>query len=84
MRGAILSTLKQKLSFLKANTITAFLFVFLHCPGWYFMGVLQLNFLDPLTGALAIFITGFMCGLAAEKGKSLYSAMIVHALNNLV
>ncbi|MDR2209204.1 MAG: CPBP family intramembrane metalloprotease [Azoarcus sp.] len=84
MRGAILSTLKQKFYFLKANTITAFLFVLLHCPGWYFMGVLQLNFLNPLTGVLAIFIIGFMCGLAAERGKSLYSAMIVHMLNNIV
>ena len=84
MRGAILSTLKQKFSFLKANTITALLFVLLHCPGWYFTGVLQLNFLHPLTGALAIFIIGFMCGMAAERGKSLYSAMIVHMLNNIV
>jgi len=83
MRGAILSTLKQKLSFLKANTITAILFLLLHCPGWYFMGVLQPNLLNPLTGALAILIIGFMCGLAAEKGKSLYSAMIAHMLNNL-
>jgi len=84
MRGAILSTLKQKFSFLKANTITAFLFMLLHCPGWYFMGALQLNLLNPLTGALAILIIGFMCGLAAERGKSLYSAMIAHMLNNIV
>jgi membrane protease YdiL (CAAX protease family) len=83
MRGAILSSLKKKVPFITANIITAFLFMLLHCPGWYFTGVLQTQFLSPFTGASAIFIIGLLCGLAAEKGKSLYAAMIVHLLNNL-
>ena len=83
MRGAVLSALKTKLPFLAANIITAFLFMLLHFPGWYFQGVLQMNLLNPLNGALAIFILGFLFGLAAQKGKSLSSAIIAHMLNNL-
>jgi len=83
MRGAVLSALRLKLHFLTANIITAFLFMLLHFPGWYFKGVLQMNLLNPLSGALAILLIGFLLGVAAEKGKSLYSAIIVHMLNNL-
>jgi len=83
MRGAVLSSLKQRLPFITANIITAILFMLLHFPGWYFMGVLQMQLLNPLNGALAILIIGLLCGLAAEKGKSLSSAIIVHILNNI-
>ena len=83
MRGAILPSLRQKLPFITANTITALLFTLLHFPGWYFMGSLQMHLLNPLNGVLAILIVGFLCGLAAEKGKSLSSPIIVHILNNI-
>ena len=83
MRGAILNTLKQKHSFLFANIVTSLLFVFLHCPGWYFTGVLRQQIFNPLGGALAICVIGFLCGLAAERGKSIHAAVIVHLMNNI-
>jgi uncharacterized protein len=83
MRGAIFGALRQKYSFLWANTLTALLFVVLHCPGWYFMGTLRTNLLSPVGGALSIFAIGWLCGLAAERGKSVLAAMIVHFLNNI-
>lgn len=83
MRGAILGALRQRYSFLLANSITALLFVLLHCPGWYFMGSLWENILAPIGGALTIYIIGWLCGLAAEGGKSVLGAMLVHFVNNL-
>ena len=83
VRGAILSSLKRKVTFISANLLAALLFTLLHFPGWYFNGELTTMLLNPLNGALAIFIIGFLCGLAAEKGESLFAAIIVHLLNNL-
>jgi len=83
LRGAILSSLRSKLTFITANLLAALLFTLLHFPGWYFGGVLTTMLLNPLNGVLAIFIIGFLCGLAAEKGESLSAAIIVHMLNNL-
>jgi uncharacterized protein len=83
MRAAVFGALRQKRSFLWANTLTALLFVVLHCPGWYFMGTLRGNLVSPVGGALSIFVIGWLCGLVAERGKSVYGAMIVHFLNNL-
>lgn len=83
MRGAIYTALRERHSFLLANSVTALLFVLLHCPGWYFMGSLWTNLTTPLGGALAIYFIGWLCGLAAERGKSVLAAMIVHFANNL-
>ena len=83
VRGAVLSSLKRKVTFIPANLLAALLFTLLHFPGWYFNGELITMLLNPLNGALAIFIIGFLCGLAAEKGESLFAAIIVHMLNNL-
>jgi uncharacterized protein len=83
MRGAIFGALRQRYSFAVANSITAFLFVLLHCPGWFFTGSLLNNLLTPIGGALAIFAVGWLCGLTAERGKTVAGAMIVHLLNNL-
>lgn len=81
MRGAILRALRERCSFLLANSITASLSVLLQ--GWYFMGRLWGNILTPAGGALTIYIIGWLCGLAAEQGKSVLGAMLVHFANNL-
>ena len=83
MRGAIFGELRRRYSFPVANTVTALLFVLLHCPGWYFKGSLVSNLLTPLGGALSIFVIGWLCGLVAERGRSVIGSMLVHLLNNL-
>ena len=83
MRGAIMTALRQKWSFAVANGITAVLFLALHCPGWYFLGVLSEQFLHPLGGAVAVLAVGLLCGLAAKRSSALPAAMIVHLLNNI-
>ena len=83
MRGAIFGALRQRYSFAVASSITALLLVLLHCPGWFFTGNLLNNLITPIGGALSTFIVGWLCGLTAERGKTVAGAMIVHFLNNL-
>jgi membrane protease YdiL (CAAX protease family) len=84
MRGAIMGAFRQKHSFLFSNTITALLFVLLHCPGWYYTGVLWTNLSNITGGAISIFAIGWLCGLATEKSHCVTAGIIVHFLNNLV
>jgi membrane protease YdiL (CAAX protease family) len=84
MHGAIMSAFRQKHSFLFSNTITAVLFVLLHCPGWHYTGVLWTNLSSITGGAISIFVIGWLCGLATEKSHSVTAGVIVHFLNNLV
>jgi uncharacterized protein len=83
MRGAVMGGLLQRYSFPVANTITAFLFVLLHFPGWYFTHRLMETVLNPFGGALSIFVIGWLCGLAARRSETVVGAIIVHFLNNL-
>jgi len=83
MRGAILNAFQQKHSFLISNSVTALFFVLLHFPGWYYTGYLWINLLALTGGALSIFIIGWLCGFATNKGQSIIAGMIVHLLNNL-
>ncbi|MCL2615946.1 MAG: CPBP family intramembrane metalloprotease, partial [Dehalococcoidia bacterium] len=83
MRGAIMGAFRQKHSFFFANSVTAVLFVILHCPGWYYTGNLWANLLTLAGGAVSIFIIGWLCGLATERGHSVIAGMIVHFLNNI-
>lgn len=83
LRGAVFGALRQQYSFLMANTITAALFVMLHVPGWFFTQRVATSMLTPLGGVLAVFVIGWLCGLAAERGKSVFASMIVHFLNNI-
>lgn len=47
VRGAIQGNLQKSHSFLVANVVTSVMFVILHIPGWYFMGILS-HFLNNL------------------------------------
>ncbi|MDR0491551.1 MAG: CPBP family intramembrane metalloprotease [Oscillospiraceae bacterium] len=84
MRGAIMGALSQKHSFLFANSVTAILFVVLHCPGWYYMGNLSAGLYSFAVSVISIFIIGWLCGLATKRGRSVIAGVIVHFLNNLI
>jgi membrane protease YdiL (CAAX protease family) len=81
-RGAILGALLQNYRFGLANTITAFLFVVAHMPGWYFQGRLVEMFTHPLGGALSVFFVGWLLGVAAFRSQSLVGSIIAHSINN--
>lgn len=83
MRGAILGNLQQEYSFWTANIVTSLMFVVLHLPGWYFMGVLYSNLTQPVGGALSIFLVSLVFGYAAHRSRSVMGGVLSHFLNNL-
>jgi membrane protease YdiL (CAAX protease family) len=83
MRGAILGNLQRRYSFRTANIITSVMFVVLHMPGWYFMGVMVDNLVQPIGGALSIFLVSLAFGYAAHRSRSVMGGVISHFLNNL-
>lgn len=82
-RGAVLGNLTQRYRFPLANTLTAVLFLGMHLPGWHFQGRLWANLTAPVSGALSIFLLGWIFGLVAHKSQSVTAGMIAHSLNNL-
>lgn len=82
-RGAILGALGQRFRFRTANTVTALLFLGIHLPGWYFQGRLLENLLNPVSGALSIFLLGWVFGYVAHKSNSVAACTVTHMLNNL-
>jgi membrane protease YdiL (CAAX protease family) len=82
-RGAVLPGLLKRYRFLAANTFTAFFFLGIHLPGWYFQGRLPAMLAQPVGGALSIFIIGWVLGLVAYKSKSVAGSTLTHILNNL-
>jgi membrane protease YdiL (CAAX protease family) len=83
MRGAIQTNLHERYPFWLANIITSVLFVFLHIPGWYFMGVLWANLTRPIGGAFSIFLVSLLFGYAAHRSRSVMGGVVCHFLNNL-
>jgi uncharacterized protein len=82
-RGAVLGALTQRYRFVVANSLTAFFFLGVHLPGWYFQNRLMNNLITPIGGALSIFMLGFIFGYVAQKSKSVSESIITHMLNNL-
>lgn len=83
MRGAVQANLSRQCPFWKANILTSLLFVLLHIPGWFFMGVLWENLTQPAGGALSIFLVSLGFGYAAHRSRSVLGGVIAHFLNNL-
>ena len=83
MRGAIQGNLQGRYSSWRANVITSVMFVILHIPGWYFMGVLWDNLTQPLGGALSIFLVSLGFGYATHRSQSVMGGVLSHFLNNL-
>ena len=82
-RGAILGALNERFRFWAANAITGLLFLGVHLPGWYFQGRLFANLVDPIGGALAVFLLGLVFGYVAHRSESVAASMLTHMLNNL-
>jgi len=83
MRGALLTNLQKGYSFAAANLVTSLMFLVLHLPGWYFMGVLVENLTNPVGGALSIFLCSLAFGYAAHRSNSVMGGILSHFLNNL-
>ncbi len=83
LRGAVLGNLRQQHSFWPANLATSLCFVFLHLPGWFFMGDLLENLTQPVGGALSIFLVSLIFGYVVKRGNSLLAGVLAHLLNNL-
>lgn len=82
-RGAVLGALNGHYRFFVANTITALLFLGIHLPGWFFQGYLVENLLNPVGGALSIFLLGWVFGFVTYRSKSVAAGTVTHILNNL-
>lgn len=83
LRGAIQGNLERAYPFWTANLITSVMFLILHGPGWFFMGVLWENFANPFGGALSIFLVSLGFGYAAHRSRSVLGGVVAHFLNNL-
>lgn len=83
MRGAIMGNLQTTYTFFTANMITSLMFVVLHIPGWYFMGVLSATLTQPVGGALSVFLVSLAFGYAAQRSHSVMGGVLAHFLNNL-
>lgn len=82
-RGALMGSLQLRWSPWTANVLAAFMFLGMHIPGWYFMGMLPGNLARPIGGALSIFVLGLAFGYAVQRSGSLLGGVIAHFLNNL-
>lgn len=78
-----MENLQREYPFVTANIITSLMFVLLHVPGWYFMGVLWDNLLNPVGGAFSIFLVSLVFGYAARRSDSVMGGILAHFLNNL-
>lgn len=81
-RGVVLPGLHNGgLGFWKANLVTSILFLLVHCVGWWFQGALRTNLNPQLVGAIVL--VSLAAGWLRHKTDSLYSGIVLHAVNNL-
>lgn len=78
-----MGNLQTTYTFFTANIITSLMFVVLHIPGWYFMGVLSATLTQPVGGALSVFLVSLAFGYAAQRSHSVMGGVLAHFLNNL-
>lgn len=80
-RGFLLNKFLQTTGFWRANLASSSLFALVHFPGWFALGRAM-----PLvaTDALGLLVFGMVFGWAMKKTDSLWTAYVLHALNNLL
>ncbi|AZV42890.1 CPBP family intramembrane glutamic endopeptidase [Peribacillus asahii] len=76
-RGLILQEISKRMSFWKANFITAFLFLVIHYAIWIYNG----EFFD-LWGHIYVFLLGLIFGFVYKKTGSLWSVVVLHSFHN--
>ncbi|MBA3944514.1 MAG: CPBP family intramembrane metalloprotease [Herpetosiphonaceae bacterium] len=77
-RGFILQQLQNFCPFWVASLITALLFVGIHLPGWIALHLLRAE------SVVTIFIFGIVMAIVVRYSKSLWSAIVVHSLNDFL
>jgi membrane protease YdiL (CAAX protease family) len=82
-RGFILDRLKEGLSFGRANLYQAILFSGVHLPYYYELD--RLGNVRLLVGNLLyLAVFAYASGYLAQRTKSLYPSIVLHAINNLL
>jgi membrane protease YdiL (CAAX protease family) len=71
----------QTTNFWPANLASSSLFALVHFPGWFALGKGMPLF---VTDALGLLVFGMVFGWAMKKTGSLWTAYILHTLNNLL
>lgn len=76
-RGVILQELNKRLSFWKANVITALLFLVIHYPIWIYNDIIF-----HFGSHIYVFMIGLLFGLIFKKTGSLWTVILLHASHN--
>lgn len=79
-RGLLLNSLMTRLSFVKADVITALAFALIHLPSWLSSGGVHPAVL--LTNLVSVFVVGLLLGGVFEKSRNLWGPFFFHALYN--
>jgi membrane protease YdiL (CAAX protease family) len=80
-RGFFLRELEEsQVRFWPANILAALMFLGLHLPGWYFVGLLKPG---QAVVALGICLVGLVAGYARRRARSTWAGVAVHFINNL-
>lgn len=80
-RGFILKKLMASYKFWLANTMTAFLFLFIHFPIWFYKGLFE--FPSILSASFTVFLLGLIFGYVYKKSGSLWPVIVIHSLYDL-
>jgi len=80
-RGFVLNKLSSRLRFFHANLLTGVLFSMAHWPYWLYSGMEPLMF-ARLAGN--VFFLGVVFGYVFKKSNSIWPAVAVHIINNLL
>lgn len=80
-RGFFLNQLNERLSFWRANLISAALFVLVHVPYWVSKNGLSANVIKDLAN---VFLLGCLFGWVMKKTNSLWPAVGAHIANNFL
>ena len=78
-RGLILQELDKRITFWKANLITALLFLVIHYPIWIYNDIIL-----QFGSHIYVFIIGLLLGFVYKKTGSLWSVIILHAFHNYI
>lgn len=81
MRGFVLGQLARFMRGWKAQLVTAGLFAGMHLPGWVVTIGLDIALL-PMS--ISVFLLGVVLGIVARKSNSIWPAIALHFLNNLL
>jgi len=80
-RGFLLQKFMEITSFIKANSLVALLFAIIHFPVWTADGLTVEQFCG---NAVYLLIFGYVLGYCFRSSQSLWTPVILHAMNNFL